>query len=581
MTVKAETTQPTDGCIDSASSNMDGATWRAHPLAAQTLRFVVLLLPMAASVGVVVVLDRALPSPGSWPVFAAIAVVDALAALTVALLVHRLAMRVLPLATLLSLSLVFPDQAPRRFAIALRANSTSQLRTRLLASHDMELDVTSAMEDILTYLAALSRHDRITRGHCERVRAFVDLLAKQMGLSAEDQDRLRWAALLHDIGKLRVPGPILRKPGKPSEDEWETLRRHPVDGAEIIKPLSPWLGPWASAVEQHHERFDGRGYPMGLSGDKISMGGRILAVADSYEVMITSRPYKRPVRPEAARQELVQHADQQFDPEIVRAFLEIAIGDLRKVMGILGVLSEVPLLATVPRAEALLQMAGRQTAGVVGTAAGTGALVAAATLSPVHLPAAAGPSARIEITPTTPTLDKPNDLRTIPSDAPSQSATDPVGVASQNSASGGGGSSESNTGTASSSAGSAPASGTAPASAIVPASATTPVDPTADPPAGAPGTDAAGTVNTVPDSLASTTKAVASTVASAADTVTSAAADTVTSTADAATSAADTVTSTADAAAPQLGATGDAVTGVVSTVASVADEVADHLGERQ
>ena len=115
------------------------------------------------------------------------------------------------------------------------------------------------------------------------------------------------------------------------------------------------------------------------------MGGRILAVADAYEVMITSRPYKRPVRPEAARRGLVRYAGQQFDPEIVRAFLGVAVGDLRKVMGPLGVLSEVPILATVPRAGALIEMAGRQTIGAVGAAAGTGAFVAAATLSPVQV----------------------------------------------------------------------------------------------------------------------------------------------------------------------------------------------------
>ena len=381
MVVTPDTNRPVEEAP--AHSTAVGTSWRAHPIAAKVLRIAAVLTPVAASVGVVFLLNLALPPPRSWESFTEFAVADLAVALTVLLVVNKLAMRVLPLATLLSLSLVFPDRAPKRFAIVLRANSTSRLRSRFITLSDDKIDTTSALEGLLTHLAALSRHDRMTRGHCERVRAFVDLLAVQMELGEADQERLRWAALFHDIGKLRVPGPILRKPGEPTDKEWVTLKRHPVDGAEIIKPLASWLGQWADAVQQHHERFDGQGYPNGLAATDISLGGRILAVADAYEVMITSRPYKRPVRPEAARRELVRYAGQQFDPDIVRAFLGIAIGDLRKVMGLLGALSEVPILATVPRVEALIEIAGRQTIGAVGTAAGTGAFVAAATLSPV------------------------------------------------------------------------------------------------------------------------------------------------------------------------------------------------------
>jgi putative nucleotidyltransferase with HDIG domain len=391
MNVEVDKVGPVQGTASGSPPSVE-TVWQAHPIAARALRIGVVLAPVVASVGVIFLLNRALPSPRSWESVTAVITADVAVAVTVLLVVHRMALRALPLATLLSLSLVFPDQAPKRFAIVLRANSTSQLRSRIVRSCDHDIDVASALEDLLTYLAALSRHDRTTRGHSERVRAFVDLLAVRMDLSKADQERLRWAALFHDIGKLRVPGPILRKPGKPTNEEWDTLRQHPIDGAEIIRPLASWLGQWADAVAQHHERFDGQGYPSGLVGTDISLGGRILAVADAYEVMITSRPYKRPVRPEAARAELVRHAGQQFDPDIVRAFLSIAIGDLRKVMGLLGVLSEVPILATVPRAEALIGMAGRQAIGAVGTAAGAGAFVAAATLSPVHLPSSSSPT---------------------------------------------------------------------------------------------------------------------------------------------------------------------------------------------
>ena len=272
MTVRADVTGSIQGA-DSARSEPVEAAWRSHPVLAKALRIAVVFTPVAASVGIVFLLNLALPRSRSWESFFAIAVIDGAVALTLLLVINKVALRALPLATLLSLSLVFPDRAPKRFSIVLRANSTSQLRSRIVSSHHDDIDVMTAIEDLLTYLAALSRHDRMTRGHCERVRAFVDLLVIQMDLGKEDQERLRWAALFHDIGKRRVPRPILRKPGKPTNKEWDALKRHPVDGGEIIKPLAPWLGQWADAVQQHHERFDGQGYPNGLAGTETLWAG--------------------------------------------------------------------------------------------------------------------------------------------------------------------------------------------------------------------------------------------------------------------------------------------------------------------
>ena len=214
--------------VVSTRSTSVETTWRPHPIAARALRIAVVLTPVAASVGVVFLLNRALPPPRSWESFVALAVADVAAGLTVLLVANKVAMRVLPLATLLSLSLAFPDQAPKRFCDRAYA-PTPRLGFDLgwPPGSDDDVDVAGALEDVLTYLAALSRHDRMTRGHCERVRAFVDLLAIRMDLCKADQERLRWAALFHDIGKLRVPGPILRKPGKPTNKEWDTLKRHP------------------------------------------------------------------------------------------------------------------------------------------------------------------------------------------------------------------------------------------------------------------------------------------------------------------------------------------------------------------
>jgi hypothetical protein len=169
------------------------------------------------------------------------------------------------------------------------------------------------------------------------------MLTEELKLPEEARVRLRWAALLHDIGKLAVPGTVLNGGRDLAADAWEALRRHPIEGEKLAGALLPWLGEWGTCVREHHERWDGSGYPHGLKGTQISLGARIVAVADAYEVMTSNRSYQRSISPAAAREELARCAGTDFDPMVVRAFLAISLGRLRGVLGPLGVLPALPV----------------------------------------------------------------------------------------------------------------------------------------------------------------------------------------------------------------------------------------------
>jgi HD domain len=260
-------------------------------------------------------------------------------------LVDRYTRRLIPLSGLLRMTMAFPDKAPSRFRVAQRASNVTVLRTRIeeAASHG-DHDLASASELILSLASALSNHDRKTRGHSERTRAYSDLLAEELKLPESDRDRLRWAALLHDVGKLDVPTEILNKADKLDEREWEVIRAHPVAGMRLIAPIADWLGPWAMTIEHHHERWDGSGYPYGLIGEEIAYGARIVAVADAYDVITAGRSYQPSKAHSAARVEVAKHSGTQFDPRVVRALMNVALGRLRWSTGPLAALADFPFL---------------------------------------------------------------------------------------------------------------------------------------------------------------------------------------------------------------------------------------------
>jgi putative nucleotidyltransferase with HDIG domain len=350
--------------------------WVRRPLAALAVRVIVLLLPLGAAVAAMAMLSRVFRRPDGWGPAILWCAGITVAATVVLFLVDRLARRLLPLAALLKLSLAFPDQTPSRLSVALRAGSTSGLERRLddFAAGRLDAEPAKAATTILSLAASLSAHDRRTRGHSERVRALAEVLAHELGITGRDLEQLRWAALLHDIGKLHVAQRVLNKPGALDDKEWGQLRRHPVEGERLIEPLRHWLGPWADAVRDHHERWDGTGYPAGTAGEEISYGGRVVAVVDAFETITATRPYKRPLHPAAAKAELARSAGSHFDPSVVRAFLGISVRRLRLIMGPMAWIGALPFLGAVPEASVRASMAGGQlaTGGLSAGAAATG-----------------------------------------------------------------------------------------------------------------------------------------------------------------------------------------------------------------
>jgi putative two-component system response regulator len=183
-----------------------------------------------------------------------------------------------------------------------------------------------------TLANAIEDRDNMTGQHVERVNAYAQALAEELSWTEESRSALEFGAILHDIGKIRVPDSILSKPGKLTEDEWVEMRKHPEVGRRMIIGI-PYLEPAAPIVLHHHERWDGRGYPLGLAGEAIPIEARLLAIVDTFDAMTTNRPYRPSVPGSAAFETLVDNAGTQFDPGIVQAFVRCwERGDIQRIM---------------------------------------------------------------------------------------------------------------------------------------------------------------------------------------------------------------------------------------------------------
>jgi putative nucleotidyltransferase with HDIG domain len=167
--------------------------------------------------------------------------------------------------------------------------------------------------------AALETRDSETHGHSERVVTYSLRLGREYGLNSDAMKSLEFGSLLHDIGKIGVPDSILRKPAKLTEEEWVRMREHPLHGQQILRGIE-FLQGAARVVAQHHEKWDGTGYPHGLRQEEIDICARIFAVADAFDAITSDRVYRRGKSYEAAAQELDDWAGRQFDPKVVEAF---------------------------------------------------------------------------------------------------------------------------------------------------------------------------------------------------------------------------------------------------------------------
>jgi len=176
------------------------------------------------------------------------------------------------------------------------------------------------MNTISALTEAVDARDHYTKNHSEHVTKYAVGIAKEMNLNEHTIDIIEDAARLHDVGKIGIHDYILMKPGKLTPEEWDEVKLHSLKGEKILEPLT-FLDGTIDIIRSHHERHDGEGYPDGLKGDEIPIGARVMAVADSFDAMISERPYRKALSIEEAKEELIRNKGAQFDPQIVDAFL--------------------------------------------------------------------------------------------------------------------------------------------------------------------------------------------------------------------------------------------------------------------
>ncbi|RKQ93436.1 putative nucleotidyltransferase with HDIG domain [Solirubrobacter pauli] len=207
------------------------------------------------------------------------------------------------------------------------------LRELLLSRERAERLAALQLGVLVSMIETLALRDRMTARHSAAVARYARALAEALGWSEDEQELVHTAALLHDIGKFAFPDSILLADARLTDEQWEAVKRHPEDGANIVRRIDGY-GPVAEIVHAHHERWDGRGYPRALAGEEIPVGARLLAVADTYDVITARDSYRKPISPTDAVAELRRVSGHQLDPTVVEVFISLlTAGELRFAHG--------------------------------------------------------------------------------------------------------------------------------------------------------------------------------------------------------------------------------------------------------
>jgi cyclic di-GMP phosphodiesterase len=223
-----------------------------------------------------------------------------------------------------------------------REELLATIRARLLRSQELMLAQLSQayQSSLIMFSNAIELRDDYTRGHVERVMEYAVLIGKELGWNERRIEELKYASILHDVGKIYIRETILRRPGPLSPGDWEEMKLHPVVGAELIKNID-YLTLAMPVIRHHHERWDGNGYPDGLVGEQIPTMARVVAVADALDAMTSPRAYRTPAGARQAYEEIVACSGSFYDPMIVQAFQDAWIKILPLMQKLLNMTGDV------------------------------------------------------------------------------------------------------------------------------------------------------------------------------------------------------------------------------------------------